>query len=716
MASQTTEHKGFLGRLLRNQAGNTLVITAAATLPLLALVGGGIDMSRLYLVKARLQQACDAGALAGRKAQGGGTWTSATRTTANNIFDTNFAANAYGTGTLSRNFSEHTGTVTGTASVPVPMMIMRIFGFEQKTISVNCDAEMRLPNTDIMFVLDTTGSMADPPASGGSTSKIDGLKTAVQCFYEILMKTDTPANCGSTPSGGVSDDIQIRFGFVPYAVNVNVGKLLPNDFIANNWTYQSRQPNSQTVYAWTAGTESLVSNWGNWSTASNLTDYNSYSNYANVSSNVTLNGTTYAAMPSANKSSTCTSLNSNGGVGFSDSSNIGDPTSTATTPNHPDTHQTITYSQSDSHSYYAYKYVWTNSNNNKCRLQRGTRNETLTRTGRTTTKPLTWTSHEQLLNWTYRPVSWNVSGLKNGGSWNSSINLPVASSTVTVNLSGSNSSSTIATVTNSTVAWDGCIEERQTVRASSYAPIPSDAFDLNIDMIPSTSNVNTQWGPMLPNAVWGRYSNGSNYYPELTTSNNLNRNISSSCPTAARLLTSYRTSAQKDNFVSYINSLSASGNTFHDIGLIWGARLMSPTGIFASDNAFTPAGGEIQRHMIFMTDGDACTNVSNYNAYGIAWWDRRQTPTGTAPTDGCTSTGTLTEQVNARTEALCTAIKNMNVTLWVVNYGGGVSTSTGTRLKNCASTNRYYEATSVPSLMTTFQQIAAQISQLRLTS
>ena len=54
-------------RLLADTAGNSLVIMAAAMFPLAGLVGGGVDMSRLYLAKARLQQACDAGALAGRK-------------------------------------------------------------------------------------------------------------------------------------------------------------------------------------------------------------------------------------------------------------------------------------------------------------------------------------------------------------------------------------------------------------------------------------------------------------------------------------------------------------------------------------------------------------------------------------------------------------------------------------------------------------------------
>lgn len=51
-----------------------LVLVAAGFLPLLGFIGGGIDMARIYLVKTRLQHACDAGALADRKQIGGGAW------------------------------------------------------------------------------------------------------------------------------------------------------------------------------------------------------------------------------------------------------------------------------------------------------------------------------------------------------------------------------------------------------------------------------------------------------------------------------------------------------------------------------------------------------------------------------------------------------------------------------------------------------------------
>src|SRR3546814_12202091 len=83
----------------------------------------------------------------------------------------------------------------------MPMTIRRIFGQTERTIAVTCTAEMRIPNTDVMFVLDTTGSMSDN-IPGDSASKIFGLRRAVKCFYEALAKQDTDASCGSTPNGG----------------------------------------------------------------------------------------------------------------------------------------------------------------------------------------------------------------------------------------------------------------------------------------------------------------------------------------------------------------------------------------------------------------------------------------------------------------------------------------------------------------------------------
>src|SRR3546814_13137336 len=80
------------------------------------------------------------------------------------------------------------------------------------------------------------------------------------------------------------------------------------------------------------------------------------------------------------------------------------------------------------------------------------------------------------------------SNLKAGGSkWNNSINLRIGSE-------GS----------GETVDWDGCIEERKPISRSSYDPIPTEAMDLNIDLVPDRTDQEHLWGPALPAHVFAR--------------------------------------------------------------------------------------------------------------------------------------------------------------------------------------------------------------------
>ncbi|MCW2369609.1 TadE/TadG family type IV pilus assembly protein [Sphingobium sp. B11D3D] len=727
-------------RLGRDVRGNVIAISAAALIPLAGLIGGGVDMSRLYLTKTRLQQACDAGVLAGRRAMGSGSWTeegsTSTRSRALELFNANFTDGAYGTTLLDHDFSEDDGEVTGFADVSVPMTIMRIFGITERTMHVTCTAKMEIPNTDVMFVLDVTGSM-NCPADGSycpsgnnnnvpaTNARLVGLKSAVKCFYEALLRVNTAEVCGSDPTATTyTGTAQIRLGFMPYSVNVNVGKLLNNDWIANNWSYQSREPRMETVYAWQASGEAM-GNWSNWSSApTNLNTASSYSWGTNLGNNgsTTINGTSYSNNRTDRTSSNCTNLNTNGTIlTYTDNGSLQAATvSDYAAPTYPATQQTRTYQQNDNHTVVAYRYAWSNSS---CRLQSSSA-RTYTRSRTTTgTRQISWTDYERVFGWRYKQVSFDVSGLKAGGSsWNNSVALPLTTTTgPTVKLSGSTSDTTLYFPANADVGWDGCIEERATVKNSDGDPsdewnsIPTGARDMNIDAVPDPSNPDTQWKPMLPGAAWSRYT-GTNYNNNWTLNNVDASGVDPSHPRKDRFTYYCSTEAKKlqtwytpGSFVNYVNSLRAIGNTYHDIGMIWGARFISPTGIFADENRETPTGGAIQRHIIFMTDGATMTSNTNYTAYGIPWWDRRQTTY--APSDS-----QLDSVLNSRLVALCTAIRNRNITLWVVSYGGGVDSTTEARLQNCATPGKYFKADDTPTLISNFKQIASEIADLRLTN
>jgi Flp pilus assembly protein TadG len=695
---------GFLARLRTDIRGNTMAMLAASLIPLIAMVGGGLDASRLYLAKTRLQQACDAGALAGRKVMGGGTWdynSFAARTAANKFFEANFAENDFGTNTLTKEYSEAAGTVKGAASVVVPMTLMKVVNMPTKTLTVACDAEMRLPNTDVMFVLDNTGSMSQT-LSGDTRTKITALKEAVKCFFEIVARQDTNVDCdGGAPSGGLSDQVQVRFGFAPYDMNVNVGKILKQDWMADSWTYQSRQvvTTPQTIYdtytngtgnvaSSTPGAESVFADWGaaGTTTPAGTSETDCQTNKVPVNTNwakvseTSATGTTYVYSASE------------------------------------DTRE-ASYTTKETQRRYEYRYVSFASK--KCTIQR---RELRRIVDKNWTRPDTGvpTVKQVFAYFRYAPATYDVSGLKKAGNpddpWNSTVSLPNIALTTKKTLGGK----TYYLPASANATWPGCTEERQTVRANSYDPIPSDAYDLDIDRVPD-SDTNTKWKPLLPAAVFTRGSSSNSaeanfvYDPVETTATGGVANATYTClKVAARKLQKWPDVTQYD---AYVDSMVPAGNTYHDIGLLWGARLLSPTGLFASENAKTPSGGEIERHLIFMTDGDACTETYNYAAYGIAWYDRRQTDPTQVPTSGCDSDkvpGTLTDQVTARYTALCQAVRNKNITLWVIWFGAKLP-AVEARLNTCATPGRFFAARNSTDLQRTFRSIANQISQLRLT-
>jgi Flp pilus assembly protein TadG len=714
MADNTngSKHRGFLSRLLRDEAGNTIAIMAAAVVPAIGLVGGGVDMSRIYLVKTRMQAACDAGSLMGRRVLGSGNWADnngKANTEANAMFTANFQDGAYGTTNLSKSFTESSpGVVSGTASVRVPMALMQVLGREYQDINVSCKSELQIPSTDVMFVLDTTGSMADP-APGSSDSKIVGLRLAASCFYETLSKenitTVSAAQCGETsdPDGGGNGN-RLRFGFVPYAQSVNVGRLLPLNYIADNWTYQSREAvfdDDASGYVAQYGTESAATQTSSSTQTVADTSWVSYP----YSTYTAPNGTQWSRRVSGNSQSQCDALQPPGYSGTTQ----GTMTLTGQNPDpleHPQTSLTRYYQRVDSTATTAFRYRYTSSPR-RCNLEYRQQNASNVTRNFSTTTPITWRYNRVFSHWEYRPVTMNVSALKNTGSnaWYTSLQLPLGNRGV-----------------NTTINWPGCIEERKTARVmdnsplDNWDPVPTTAQDMDIDSTPSTSDPTTQWGPALPGVLYGREKyDGSNWYYTTDTlirytdgtssENNTDVDtVSGPCPAQSALYKEW----SPTQFATYLNGLSPSGNTYHDIGLLWGARLMSPTGIFSSITDDSETG--IERHMVFMTDGDTYAQPQTYAAHGLHWWDRRQNDGVSAP-----SQQWLIDNIDGRSQAICKWIKNKNITLWVISYGDGVNSYNQNNLRSCASPGKYFSAANTSQLIAEFKRIAASISDLRLT-
>jgi hypothetical protein len=161
------------------------------------------------------------------------------------------------------------------------------------------------------------------------------------------------------------------------------------------------------------------------------------------------------------------------------------------------------------------------------------------------------------------------------------------------------------------------------------------------------------------------------------------------------------TKADAGTFETYINSLQPKGYTYHDAGMAWGARLMSPTGLFKAENATAANGRPISRHIIFMTDGDMMTPRSNLSHQGQE---------SSMPRIGATSDDNAIARHNNRFVQLCKAARDRGITIWVVSFGVGSNSN----LNKCASSGAAYEADDADELNENFQSIARQISKLRL--
>ena len=349
----------------------------------------------------------------------------------------------------------------------------------------------------------------------------------------------------------------------------------------------------------------------------------------------------------------------------------GQPASTGGPPPNPVTQ--ITYSRRD----------WgqtgdTSGTNQTCRRYRRTRT---TQTG------------YQNDGWIYRAVTVNTSQYKLGN--------PVAINTEDEQDGGLTASqgeydpiqaATLAVGDDQTnVTWNGCIEERRTtsvVTGSSTNEIPNNAWDLDVNRIPN--NDNSRWRPMWPTIEFRRSSSTSG-----TSMSD------AACPAEARRLQAWTRAAM----LSYVNGLDPGGSTYHDTGMIWGARMISNAGIFA-DSPDTFASMSVARHVIFMSDGQMDTDRNLYGMYGIETLDQRISGMSSP------SETELNGRHMRRFRMMCNAVKSLNASVWVIAFG----TSLSAEMLECASNaNQASTIGSRDALIARFREIGSNIGALRLT-
>lgn len=265
---KTMQSSTFLSRLRRDQKGNALAIVAASIIPLVGAIGGGVDLTRAYMAEARLAQACDAAALAGRKVMmdddvnGDGAVIAGTTTDQEiqKFLDYNFPEGKFSTGDITRTAQvDDQGELTITLATTMPTQLLRITGIQSMGIDADCSARRSGVNVDVVLVVDVTGSMAEDIGGGGSSNeRMIALRSASKEFVNILNDLQEQLS---------SSGLRVRVGIVPYSQGVNVGKLLyaeNPDYL--DWTNESYATNLGAPTIKTATSKGKTTYW--WDNAS----------------------------------------------------------------------------------------------------------------------------------------------------------------------------------------------------------------------------------------------------------------------------------------------------------------------------------------------------------------------------------------------------------------------------------------------------------------
>lgn len=658
-----------------------LAIGALGLIVMAALVGGGVDMSRAYKAQSRLQAACDAGVLAGRKAVSTAGFDDFAQAEAKAYFDNNYDEDEQGaSGTVFTPTSpDDGGTVEATAATSVKSTVMSIFGFDSIAVAVECSASMGVGNSDVTMVLDSTGSMVckssmstsecsnyigwygyDETGHGG-TSRMQELREAMKNFHDTV----------ATATGG--SNARVRYAFVPYSSSINVGHLiydLDPEYLVDEWTIQSREAVFETTTVnEVAGWEDPVTTTGSgesyeWVEAQGVLNSNEYGSREDC--NDALPADTGWTDTGSSSTNSDTSINSDG------------KRVTTTTVTQPQTRTAYTciWQRYRGTIYYVPYYTTYGRDSFAYTYE--------------TEEPIYATVEADVFDHNvYKPVLYDVSEYK------------AFSSVVTrTGEDGANVSS----------LWEGCIEERNTTPAASFSYnsmvgiTPVSAIDLDIDSAPSIWDDDTKWRPMWPEVAYYRTSyvdsgRGRGRYDLSNNGESLTGNQANSyCPQRSQLLQEMSQSA----FDAYADSLVAEGATYHDLGMLWGARVSSPEGIFQDTVNETPSnGGNVSRHIIFMTDGALAPSNAIQSAYGIEFHDRRVTANGV---------NLQSERHSSRFLALCEAVKAKGIRLWVIAFSTGLTDD----LDACASDNSAFTANDADQLNEAFQEIANQVGELRI--
>ncbi len=239
--------------------------------------------------------------------------------------------------------------------------------------------------------------------------------------------------------------------------------------------------------------------------------------------------------------------------------------------------------------------------------------------------------------------------------------------------------------TQDIAAWrtsgEACIEERSDAGTSALpVSVGTSVSQDDIDSIAaSDTDTDRQWGRYDPSEQMGEGS--------------------SACPEPGSRLQLYSTVTQFDDAIDDATD-RIGGYTYHDIGLVWGARFLSRTGMFSADNTPTHNGVPVSMHIVFLTDGMLHTDNRAYSAYGV---NRRASRINGG--------GSLADRHRARFHSACNTAKTMGMTIWVI----ALDVTETDDIRPCATSDGHFFVSNGSDLEDVFAEIGQGIGRLRLT-
>ncbi|HRY07210.1 MAG TPA: VWA domain-containing protein [Hyphomicrobiaceae bacterium] len=190
-----------LAALWGDRSGGVAILFAMFAVILIGFIGFAIDYTRSTRVAIDAQASLDAAALAAARAKSMNDGDP--KVVADQYFNVNFVAKhdtlSYALATV---VDESERQINVTATAKMRTYFARLFGFNDFQLNLNAISTYGVTTSELVLVLDNTGSMAG--------AKLEALKTAASGLVDTIY---------SVPNA----DTSVRIGIVPFAQYINVG-------------------------------------------------------------------------------------------------------------------------------------------------------------------------------------------------------------------------------------------------------------------------------------------------------------------------------------------------------------------------------------------------------------------------------------------------------------------------------------------------------------